>query len=594
MENILERTAGYVYHKLVEYLKDIDTSKTALVVDAAGHLGSLIPVVKPGIAMELASSSDVIEAWLSNTDQELADRLISLQALSMEEYPHQIFTAQDIYDLLNLPEMPVAPTTFLPSIEAYKSALSAILQANQSTVIAYRNFIKATRNALALRVVSALVARGFHKLVYFGAYPSWISIPEARELIDISCIPIAPEDLKLMQLAYTDIKGGTPVFYDEYGHIIWKNGDMAANSKAQDSVFAMVNLAVDPSNIYRLPETPNASAQELYRELLARFELTNYNFTTTAVKNIRFNTRALDETVNVGDYSLEHAHADQAAINIANYSTLPEAITDEYSRLPEATPADTVCLAVGISAYNIPAAVLSSRLAELENDTAVDVVLVAHNEEVILQAYSKARAVSPQKAGYAATVNAIALAALQLNASHFIMNDCTDTVTPSFFAHVRAAVVGFPGADVVSFKSTCVGDLRLVAEPLDPCRELFSVLYATSYVNLAAMVFKPYVFQTVAMDEDLKYNAQYEFLFRLVLAGADFETSTKADLFHTYSFGQGKHMQDKLHYEDYRSYIKSKHAAAIAFAEALKVSYDETIARNKALQHDAASAEVLS
>lgn len=565
LTNLLQNAASYTYKTLRKLLKSYaeDVNTMLLVDNRLLCLTARDSLPETSIPIEYMVHSDYIVAYLANTVGGFLERLEPLLELSLLEYPHYAYVMKDLHDSLGIPYGEDEKGLLEPiTLENYKTALQQLVESNRRTIEKYMLFVQDRYKARAQRLVARILESGKTHVVYLGSYGELVrDVFEAEKGIALDIVDFG-EDTRLFQMLFMDTKEGPEIFFDTGNRPIRAVSDARHYESADllDAPFvnyvAGLGLGVQPL------KTDIQDSAELYRRLLPYYEHTDYNFLSSATKNLLLDTKNLAEDGEAaGDYT--NTIPDSMLVDSM---LLPEDVIASYvPKLEHKIHKDNVI--VGISTYGISEQDLLEKIAFLQAEPAVTDIIIA-GEPIMLEDASKVAYVALGK-NYPATLNNIARKAVEIGGFlHYL--DGSDPVMRSFYKDVSFELARDRDVDIWTLRTFCIKDLHLMHPPVVACEQLASLLEANIYLSASALVVSTSVLQTILFDEELEFNSQYEFLFRAVLHGANVEPTVNITVWHEYEFGKGKHLRDKTNYTRYIDAVKVKHADAWKAFEATK------------------------
>lgn len=564
LTNLLQNAASYTYNTLRKLLKSyVEDANTILLVDnRLLCLAARDSLPETSIPIEYIVHSDYIVAYLANTIGGFQERLEPLLELSLLEYPHYAYVVKDLHDSLGIPYGDKEKELLEPiTLENYKSVLQQLVESNRRIVEKYMLFVQDRYKARAQRLVAHILESGKTHVVYLGSYGELVrDVFEAEEGIALDIIDFG-EDTRLFQMLFMDTKEGPEIFFDTENRPIHAVSDARHYQSADLLDVPYVNYITGLGlGIYPL-KTDIQDSAELYRRLLPYYEHTDYNFLSSATKNLLFDTKNLaEEGAEAGEYADTIPDS-----TLADSMLLPEDVIASYvPKLEQKIHKDNVI--VGISTYGVSEQDLLEKISFLQAEPAVTDIIIAG--EPMVDNASKVNYV-PLGKNFPATLNNIARKAVEIGGFlHYL--DGSDPVPRNFYKDVSLELARDRDVDIWTLRTFCIKDLHLMHPPVIACEQLASLLEANIYLSASALVVSTGVLQYVLFDEELEFNSQYEFLFRAVLHGANVEPTVNITVWHEYEFGKGKHLRDKTNYTRYIDAVKVKHADAWKAFEATK------------------------
>lgn len=571
LENLLQNAATYSYNTLLTLFKKYTRDPSTIVLVDYTLLRASIrdSLGEDHLPTDQIMLSDYIVAYLSSNVIGFSERIAALIELSFSEFPGYIFTVRDLCENLGLPYE--ATKEQLLTLDNYRAVLDTLVSDNRKLIEKHMMYVRAHHEARAEKLRRTFAATGWRKVVYFGPYEDIIKeVFEEDDRFELEIIDFEANN-RLFQMLFMDTKSGVEVFFDGISRPI-RNVSDALNYTTADllDVPFLNYIAGLGQGIYK-PVSEITDPDVLYWELLPYYEHTDYNFLSTALKNLAFDTKRLvEDGEEAGEYD-----SGRAASAIVDEFLLPDEILDTYKQDIPDIEDKAASIIVGISTYNIPEKALADRIAELQEDDSVKHIIIAG--EPLLTGAKKVSYVTLGD-NYPATLNNIAREACSFKGFlHF--NDCSDALAPRFYARLKEELNRDLSVDVWTLRTLCTKDLHIMHLPVIPCAQLASVLEANIYMSASALLISTEVFSNLLFDEEIKYNTQYEFLFRATVAGYNVEPTTNATLIHNYELGTGKHLKDKTNYTAYIEKVRSKHKEAYDFFSAAKQHVQDHIRR---------------
>lgn len=582
-EDILD-AAIYAYKALSRLAAELD-SNTLILHDAGSTVPCALQVLYPNQPTDIVLASDIPNLFLQSSRTALEAKTLEFCLLHLSAFKSTKYTKADVCSILGLE---VCDDSFLTTVTAdnLEQLVHELIAENSAKLEEYLSFANSCILSNLHRVVdTAILDHRCSRILYIGSYPElpWSRFLDGAPVAFEVAKSISTLEHQLLKLVFHSPRDPIPVFYSETGSFYCKPVDADADRSAT-LTDTLMNETTTLMFSNEVPE-PSQSIEAVIEKLLKYAESTSYNkLSSGCYKNMRLvNSRLEEET---GEYTESPSELD-LVLDIADKEKLPIELCEPYKVVELCKPVVGLGhsgLTLALACIGISDGVVNARIRELSAlDFVSEIVALVEAGATIIPDAKLTVLTTPVKS-YAEAVN---LLAANSHSEYFLMHDCSDPFSEEELANLMKEAARNPLADAVAGSLLCLQDVQLQNQAWNATEELYSTLYARRYLNLSSIVLKTRVFQYVQLDTRLAYNSQYEFLFRLVLSGADCVAAPSCRLLHSYELGAGKHASDKHNYGKYVEYVEQKHQPVANFVSQIKEQYLEYVRKISEIRNEA-------
>ncbi len=576
MENIFEKISEYIFCLIKKNIQNI-TKDTVILVDSDVALKCVIDNIYTSLIVDELPISSIINLFLQKDLNVFQIELEKLIKYFIDSFPNSVYFESNIFELLGLqPD----EETFEISIKNYKETINNIVQNNKDQLLEYIDFAKSSFNKVLNKIINENIKENKNiDILYIGTYDlDWKNIFNGLP-VNFSSVNLDENQKKLLKLSLSKIKGGIQVFFSETNKIKFLQSDMQCDTNCSKLTDKILNLIVSCFFKQHIVDYSNIeyNVEELYNELLPLYENTDYNLLNSCYKNMNLNINKLQEKgSSTGEYN-DSISNDDIVINILNKEKLPKDFCKPYIIEDLLEPKITKNkLVIGMVCINKSIESINNKIKTLINDKNISKIFVLIDGKISQQIFTndKVLVINNSSKNYSEALNEILLQVK--NYDYLMFHDCDDPYIVDTNILLKS-IKEKQDADVFCLQLKCIGDLNILNQNFSHLNDLYNCLLARRYFNLSSFVFKTRIFDYIQFDKNITYNAQYEFLFRLILSGADFETIQNIVVLHYYEFNTGKHVLDKENYNIYIDYVEKKHKQVFEYIKLCQDKYFEYI-----------------